>query len=51
MGTHLLAGQYHNRTIFVVDAIEHLANTLDQAHPSKLVLTSLIGGGEGEWSV
>ena len=51
MGTHPLAGQYHNRTIFVVDAIERLANTLDQAHPSKLTLTRVIGGGDEEWSV
>jgi hypothetical protein len=24
MGTHPLAGQYHNRTIFIVDALERL---------------------------
>ena len=50
MGTHPLAGEYHNRTIFIVDALKRLANTLTQAHPSKLELTSVIGGGDEAWS-
>lgn len=51
MGTHPLAGQYHNRTILIVDAIERLANTLDPSQPTTLVPTSVIGGGNEEWSV
>ena len=51
MGNSPLSGQYYNRTTFIVSTIERLANTLDPAHPSKLVLTNVIGGGDDEWSV
>jgi hypothetical protein len=52
MGTNPLAGVYHNRTVFIDDAILRLANTLDynQPHYSKLIM--LTGGGtREEWSV
>ncbi|KAF2490099.1 hypothetical protein BU16DRAFT_567193 [Lophium mytilinum] len=51
MGTHALAGVYHNRTIFAVDALARLANTLDPAHKGSMKLTYIVGGGEEEWSV
>jgi hypothetical protein len=50
MGTHPLAGVYHNRTIFAIDALARLSQTLDPAHPTSLELTSIIGGGHNEWS-
>lgn len=51
MGTHPLAGVYHNKTIFAVNALARLANTLDPATPSTLNTTFISGGGEDEWSV
>lgn len=51
MGTHPLAGRYHNRTIFAAGALERLAATLDQKKPAKLLLTNVIGAGDDEWSV
>jgi hypothetical protein len=51
MGTHPLAGEYHNRTIFAIDALARLSNTLDPAHPGTLELTHIVGGGDEEWSV
>jgi hypothetical protein len=51
MDCHPLAGQYHNRTVFAVDALKRLDNTIDPTHPAKLVLTSVICGGDEEWSV
>ena len=51
MGTHPLAGQYHNRTIIITDAIERLANTLRPEPAATLNLTQVIGGGDSEWSV
>jgi len=50
MGTHPLAGEYHNRTIFLTDAIERLANTLTTGS-SALNLVHIVGGGDEEWSV
>jgi hypothetical protein len=51
MGTHPLAGEYHNRTIFAVDALQRLANTLDPSQGSALNLVHIVGGGNEEWSV
>jgi hypothetical protein len=51
MGTHPLAGEYHNRTIFAIGALARLANTLDPSQPSSLELVHIVGGGEEEWSV
>ena len=50
MGTHPLAGEYHNRTIFVTNALERLANTLING-TSALDLVHIVGGGDEEWSV
>lgn len=49
MGTHPLAGEYHNRTIFVTNALERLANTLITG-TSTLELVQIVGGGDEEWS-
>jgi ketosteroid isomerase-like protein len=49
MGTHPLAGEYHNRTIFLTNAIERLANTLIPG-TSTLELVHVVGGGDEEWS-
>jgi ketosteroid isomerase-like protein len=51
MGTHPLAGQYHNRTVFITDSLERLDSTLDPAYPTTLTLTHIVGGGDEEWSV
>ncbi|KAF2806280.1 uncharacterized protein BDZ99DRAFT_501175 [Mytilinidion resinicola] len=51
MGTHALAGVYHNRTIFAIDALQRLSKTLDPAHKTSLKLTFIVGGGDSEWSV
>jgi ketosteroid isomerase-like protein len=51
MGTHPLAGVYHNKTIFAVNALARLSNTLDDKQPTKLDLTHIIGGGDSEWSL
>lgn len=51
MGTHPLAGVYHNKTIFAVNALAQLANTLDPTIPATLNTTFISGGGEDEWSV
>jgi ketosteroid isomerase-like protein len=51
MGSHTLAGEYHNRTIFAIDALQRLSNTLDPAKPTSLKLTQITGGGTEEWSV
>jgi len=50
MGTHPLAGQYHNRTIFITDAIQRLANTLVPSTGAGLDLVQIVGGGDEEWS-
>ena len=51
MGTHPLAGEYSNRTIFLADAIVRLDNVLDPKKPTSLELTSIVGGGDEEWSL
>lgn len=48
-GTHPLAGVYHNRTFFIADAIELLANVLKSGGTANLL--SIVGGGDEEWSV
>ena len=50
MGTHPLAGSYHNRTVFLVDTIERLAEAVDTSKPHELKLTNVIGGVDDEWS-
>jgi ketosteroid isomerase-like protein len=50
MGTHPLAGEYYNRTIFVADALERLGNTFVTG-TSTLNLVHIVGGGDEEWSV
>ena len=50
MGTHPLAGQYFNRTIFATDALLRLDATFDPLHPSTLKLINVVGGGDEEWS-
>ena len=50
MGTHPLAGEYRNRTIFLQDTVERLGNTL-VAGTATLSLVHVVGGGEEEWSV
>ncbi len=49
MGTHPLAGEYHNRTIFLTDAIMRLDNTLLNG-TGTLDLVHIVGGGNEEWS-
>ena len=49
MGTHPLAGDYHNRTIFLTDTLERLGNTF-VAGTSTLSLVQIVGGGDEEWS-
>ncbi len=49
MGTHPLAGEYHNRTIFLTDAIMRLDNTLLNG-TGTLDLVHIVGGGDEEWS-
>ena len=51
MGIYPLAGQYHNRTVFITDSLRRLNNTIDPAHLSNLILTHVVGGGDEEWSV
>jgi uncharacterized protein len=51
MGTHPLAGVYNNLTIFAVDTLERLENTMDPTQPTTLKLVQVIGGGDSEWSV
>jgi ketosteroid isomerase-like protein len=51
MGTHPLAGQYNNRTIFIADALQRLDQTIDPAHAATLTPTHVAGGGDEEWSV
>jgi hypothetical protein len=51
MGTHPLAGEHHNGTIFAIDALARLANPLDPSQPSLLELVHIIGVREEEWSV
>lgn len=51
MGTHPLAGDYHNRTVFLTDTIQRLATAGDASMPHSLMLTHVIGGGDEEWSV
>lgn len=50
MGTHPLAGEYHNKTIFLTDTLERLENTLVTG-TATLNLVHIIGGGDEEWSV
>ena len=50
MGTHPLAGEYHNQTIFLKDTLERLGNTLVTG-TSTLKLVHIVGGGDEEWSV
>ncbi len=49
MGTHPLAGQYHNRTLLLTDAIMRLDNTIVNG-TGTLDLVSIVGGGDEEWS-
>lgn len=50
MGTHPLAGEYRNKTIFLTDTLERLGNTLVSG-TSTLNLVHIVGGGDEEWSV
>ena len=50
MGTHPLAGDYHNRTVFLTDTLQRLSNTL-VTNTSTLNLVHIVGGGDEEWSV
>lgn len=49
MGTHPLAGVYHNRTIFLADAVMRLDNTIVNG-TGTLDLVHIVGGGDEEWS-
>ena len=49
MGTHPLAGAYHNRTIFLTDAIMRLDKTIVNG-TGTLDLVHIVGGGDEEWS-
>jgi hypothetical protein len=49
MGTHPLAGVYHNRIIFIADAIKRLVNVLKAGGTANLL--SIVGDGDEEWSV
>lgn len=49
MGTHPLAGEYHNRTIFLTDAVMRLDNTIVNG-TGTLDLVHIVGGGDEEWS-
>jgi len=51
MGTHPLAGQYNNRTIFETDTITRLENTVDPQHPFEISVVNIVGGGNEAWSV
>lgn len=50
MGTHALAGQYNNLTIFATDTILRLSNTIDETKPSSFDVLRIIGGGNEAWS-
>ncbi|KAJ9314289.1 hypothetical protein DTO271D3_5518 [Paecilomyces variotii] len=50
MGTHPLAGQYHNVTIFAVDTLKRLGNVLRTSPAPSTKLLNVIGGNS-EWSV
>jgi hypothetical protein len=50
MGTHPLAGEYHNKTIFLKDTLERLGNT-HVTGTATLNLVHIVGGGDEEWSV
>ena len=49
MGTHPLAGEYHNRTVFLTDAVMRLDNTIVNG-TGTLDLVHIVGGGDEEWS-
>ena len=51
MGTHPLAGEYNNLTIFEIDTILRLENTVDPSHPLELSVVNIVGGGDEAWSV
>ncbi|KAH8807426.1 hypothetical protein F5884DRAFT_857007 [Xylogone sp. PMI_703] len=51
MGTHPLAGQYNNRTLFIADTLQRLSHTEDPSNPLALTVTNIIGGGNEQWSV
>lgn len=51
MGTHPLAGEYHNITVFAIDALERLKQTMDTSQAVSMKLVNVIGGGDSEWSV
>ena len=50
MGTHPLAGRYHNRTVFA-NALERLSYTYSAQSPPVLSVVNIFGGGCEAWSV
>jgi len=51
MGTHPLAGEYHDREIFINETLVRLGKTTAPGHPIVLSLVNIMGGGNEEWSV
>ena len=50
-GTHPLAGRYPNKTLFVVNAVDRLAQSQNLDFPDTITLVNVIGGCDEEWSV
>lgn len=51
MGTHPLAGEYTNRTIFLADGIQRLGNVLNSKEANSFKTTHIMGGGDSDWSL
>ena len=51
MGTHPLAGQYHNKTVFAINAIARLGKIQDRSIKGNTTIVNIVGGCNEEWSV
>lgn len=49
-GTHPLAGQYYNKTYFVINSIARLSNIQNNSAPNGMDTFNIVGGCNEEWS-
>lgn len=49
-GTHPLAGRYHNKTIFLINAVNRIAKIQDYSKPHLMEVMNIVGGCDEEWS-
>lgn len=49
-GTHPLAGRYHNKTVFLINAVNRIAKLQDANRPHAAKLLNIVGGCNEEWS-